>query len=171
MAKVVAETLNNLKSKMDQIKTELECRKTEREALKSKGIVAQQVIIDEEEYKMIQSLKALKPEYQKSYSDLKSIRSEIDYCSHLVDQCRQKFMTEFEEWYESIYGGGQSYAQTILNSQGEDVLDIGEKFDRLQLERMSAEDPDSLAYYNAKKNTQRRNQRKLPIGRNRSIVA
>jgi kinesin family protein 6/9 len=50
-------------------------------------------------------------------------------------------------------------------------LDIGEKFDRLQIERMSAEDPDSLPYYNAKKNTQRRNQKKIPISRNRPIAA
>lgn len=119
MAKDVAETLNNLKSKMDSIKATLESSKAEREALESKGIVAQQVIIDEEEYKMIQSIKTLKQDYQKSYDELKSIRSEIDYCSHLVDQCRQKFMAEFEQWYESIYGGGQSYAQSILNAQGE----------------------------------------------------
>lgn len=87
--------------------------------IESKGLVAQKVIIDEEEYKMIESIKGLKQEYQKNYDDLKSIRSEIDYCSHLVDQCRQKFMTEFEQWYESIYGGGQSYAQSILNSKGD----------------------------------------------------
>jgi hypothetical protein len=37
-----------------------------------------------------------------------------------------------------------------------DVLDIGEKFDRLQMERMSLEDPDSLPFYNAKKNSDRR---------------
>lgn len=90
--------------------------------IESKGIVAQQVIIDEEEYKMIQSIKTLKQEYQKNYDDLKNIRSEIDYCSHLVDQCRQKFMTEFEQWYESIYGGGQSFAQSILNSQGDVII-------------------------------------------------
>jgi kinesin family protein 6/9 len=40
-------------------------------------------------------------------------------------------------------------------------LDIGEKFDRLQMERMSAEDPDSLPYYNARKNTERRNNQKV----------
>jgi kinesin family protein 6/9 len=39
----------------------------------------------------------------------------------------------------------------------QDVLDIGEMFDRLQMERMSLEDPDSLPFYNAKKNSDRRN--------------
>jgi kinesin family protein 6/9 len=35
-------------------------------------------------------------------------------------------------------------------------LDIGEKFDRLQMERMALEDPDSLPFYNAKKNSDRK---------------
>jgi hypothetical protein len=39
------------------------------------------------------------------------------------------------------------------------VMDIGERFDRLQIEKMSQEDPDSLPYYNARKNTERRNLR------------
>jgi kinesin family protein 6/9 len=34
----------------------------------------------------------------------------------------------------------------------QDVLDVGEKFERLQIERMAQEDPDSLPFYNAKKN-------------------
>ncbi len=35
----------------------------------------------------------------------------------------------------------------------QDLLDIGEKFDRLQMERMALEDPDSLPFYNAKKSS------------------
>lgn len=31
-------------------------------------------------------------------------------------------------------------------------MDVGEKFEKLQLERMSQEDPDSIPFYNAKKN-------------------
>ena len=32
-----------------------------------------------------------------------------------------------------------------------DVLDVGEAFERLEMERVAAEDPDSLAYFNAQK--------------------
>ena len=38
-----------------------------------------------------------------------------------VDQCRQKFMTEFEQWYELIYGGGQSYEKS-KNVEHTDVI-------------------------------------------------
>jgi kinesin family protein 6/9 len=54
---------------------------------------------------MLHKIKRLRASYKESYDQLKALRSEIDYCSHLVDQCRQKFMTEFEQWYETIYGG------------------------------------------------------------------
>ena len=112
--------------------------------------------MDEQEYNMLNSIKSLGQHYKEQYDQLKSVRTEIDYCSHVVDQCRQKFMSEFEQWYESIYGGP---IVENMNEGPEDVLDIGEKFDRLQLERMSQEDPDSLPYYNAKKNTERRSQK------------
>lgn len=53
----------------------------------------------------------------------------------------------------------------------QDVLDVGEKFDRLQIERMSQEDPDSLPFYNARKNTERKKvvQKKAPLLKNMSM--
>jgi kinesin family member 6/9 len=76
------------------------------------------------------------------YESLKQIRSDIDYTTRLTDTCRQKIMAEFETWFESRYGGKSGEANAEM-----DVLDIGEKFDRLALERMSQEDPDSLPLY------------------------
>lgn len=32
-----------------------------------------------------------------------------------------------------------------------DALDVGEAFERLEMEKVAAEDPDSLAYFNAQK--------------------
>ena len=31
-------------------------------------------------------------------------------------------------------------------------MDLGERFEKIQLEQLSTEDPDSVAYYNARKN-------------------
>ena len=70
--------------------------------------------MDEEEFANIKKIKSLRAKYQEQYEQLKVIRSEIDYCSGLVDQCRQKFMTEFEQWYETIYGG-QGTEGSVLN--------------------------------------------------------
>ena len=118
------------------------------------------IIIDEEEYTLHNNLKNLKASYRQHYDALKSIRTEIEYVSHLVDQCRNKLLMEFEAWWDALYVANFKPNNAIFeageNNQVEDVLDIGEKFDKLQFERMSHEDPDSLPYYNAKKNTERK---------------
>ncbi|KAJ1338941.1 hypothetical protein BSLG_006576 [Batrachochytrium salamandrivorans] len=101
-------------------------------------------------------IKQLKTKYKEKYDSLHATRIEVEYCTKITDQSRQKLMSEFEQWYESIYGS----QNTDGGGTGvEDVLDIGEKFDILQMERMSKEDPDSLPYYNARKSTERRSQR------------
>lgn len=107
------------------------------------------MIIDQQEYQSITLLKKLKDDYKGLYEALSPLRSDIEYCFKVTDQCRQKLMSEFEQWYESRYG-----PQFSEQTRGaDDLLDIGEKFDRLQMERMSLEDPDSLPFYNAKKIT------------------
>lgn len=63
-----------------------------------------------------------------------------------------------------------SLAYLIFSSSEQDVLDIGEKFDRLQMERMSQEDPDSLPFYNAKKNSDRRHVRALKTGKSGAVA-
>ncbi|KAJ3255516.1 Kinesin-like protein kif9 [Boothiomyces macroporosus] len=152
-AKELAENVNDIKRQIDELK----------EKLGNKKIIndeSAQIIIDQEEFNNISHLKKLKEDYKKMYEALKPLRSDIEYCHRLTDQCRQKLMTEFEQWYDSSFGPMQS--EQAKNS--DDVLDIGEKFDRLQMERMSLEDPDSLPFYNAKKNSDRRNIRAVKRG-------
>ncbi|KAI9361218.1 P-loop containing nucleoside triphosphate hydrolase protein [Zopfochytrium polystomum] len=117
-----------------------------------------ELVIDEEEYAALEKLKSIKQQYREGVDQLRQTRLDIGYCSKLVDQCRQKLMNDFEQWYELSYGR-QLNDMDGLNGHHEDVMDIGEKFDRLQVERMSQEDPDSLPYYNARKNTERKLQR------------
>lgn len=51
------------------------------------------MIIDEEEFLMILKLKDLKKQYRAEYQDLRDLRAEIQYCQHLVDQCRHRLLT------------------------------------------------------------------------------
>ncbi|KAL2914024.1 hypothetical protein HK105_206469 [Polyrhizophydium stewartii] len=170
LAKELAETVNQIKITMDDYKSRLEQNKRANAGRES------EIIISEEEYAMISSIKRLKEQYREKFDQLRATRADVEYCTKLTDQCRQKLMAEFEQWYESIYGaqmtdasngGGGAGAGAGAGGDGmamgvggiDDALDIGEKFDRLQMERMSQEDPDSLPYYNAKKNTERRNQK------------
>lgn len=151
LAKESAETVNELKKQIDNLKDKIARKKYERNGVNDD----ENVIIDEEEYSYLNTLKLNKQQYREQFDLLRQTRSDIEYCTRLVDQCRQKLMSEFEQWYESLYGAQMTDVDGV-NGQVEDVMDIGEKFDRLQMERMSQEDPDSLPYYNAKKNIERR---------------
>lgn len=50
------------------------------------------MIIDEEEFLLILKLKDLKKQYRSEYQDLRDLRAEIQYCQHLVDQCRHRLL-------------------------------------------------------------------------------
>lgn len=50
------------------------------------------MIIDEEEFLLILKLKDLKKQYRTEYQDLRDLRAEIQYCQHLVDQCRHRLL-------------------------------------------------------------------------------
>ncbi|KAH6565131.1 hypothetical protein BASA62_007514 [Batrachochytrium salamandrivorans] len=152
VAKELAESVNQITQELNELKGSLD-QKTDAH-IKNSG--SEDIIIDEDKYIMLNTQKQLKTKYKEKYDSLHATRIEVEYCTKITDQSRQKLMSEFEQWYESIYGS----QNTDGGGTGvEDVLDIGEKFDILQMERMSKEDPDSLPYYNARKSTERRSQR------------
>lgn len=51
------------------------------------------MILDEEEFLLLLKLKDLKKQYRTEYQDLRDLRAEIQYCQHLVDQCRSRLLT------------------------------------------------------------------------------
>ncbi|KAJ3043428.1 Kinesin-like protein kif9 [Rhizophlyctis rosea] len=169
-AKDLAETVNTYKKQIDDTKAAIEKKK--REMGSSAADPSTPPILDTEHYTLLSTLSSLKTTYRDSFSSLRSLRTDIDYCSRLVDQCRQKLMAEFETWYEGVFGGevgaqdggsggvgAATGGGTGVGGKGGgegDLMDIGERFDRLQMERMSQEDPDSVPFYNARKNTERR---------------
>lgn len=65
------------------------------------------MIIDEEEFLLILKLKDLKKQYRAEYQDLRDLRAEIQYCQHLVDQCRHRLLTgvPFGCWPPEVTGG------------------------------------------------------------------
>lgn len=52
-----------------------------------------QIIIDEEEFLLIMKLKDLKKQYRADFNELQNVRREVQYCQHLVDQCRNRLVT------------------------------------------------------------------------------
>ncbi|KAM9287874.1 kinesin-like protein KIF9 [Cariama cristata] len=99
----VAQRINVIKREMEGITKALEAQKQERsqqgEYVDEKG----QIIIDEKEFLLIMKLKDLKEEYRSGYAELQDLKAEIQYCQHLVDQCRNKLISEFEIWYSESF--------------------------------------------------------------------
>ena len=50
------------------------------------------IIISEDEYLEICRLKDLKVAYRSDFDELKQLKSEVQYCQKLVDQCRQRLI-------------------------------------------------------------------------------
>uniref|UniRef100_A0A4W2BW18 Kinesin-like protein n=2 Tax=Bos TaxID=9903 RepID=A0A4W2BW18_BOBOX len=174
-ASETTQRINAIKREIDMTKEALNLQKSLREKqgeYENKGLM----IIDEEEFLLILKLKDLKKQYRTEYQDLRDLRAEIQYCQHLVDQCRHRLLTEFDIWYnESFFvpedlqmavkpGGSIRPGMMPLSkivSLGEDDQD---RFSQLQQTTLP-EGPDSVSFYNAKvKMEQKHNYLKTMMG-------
>merc|ERR1712170_154197 len=127
------------------------------------------IVIREDEDIEIRRLKDLKVAYRADFDELKQLKSEVQYCQKLVDQCRQRLIQEFDNWYaESFLTGAEGEPQSsrdagigsqpgVAPPRGAEMAaifeDEHEKFDRLQ-KALLLENPDSASFYNAKMRTQ-----------------
>uniref|UniRef100_A0A671F1G1 Kinesin-like protein n=1 Tax=Rhinolophus ferrumequinum TaxID=59479 RepID=A0A671F1G1_RHIFE len=101
-ASETTQRINAIKKEIDITKEALHFQKSLREKqgeYENKGLM----IIDEEEFQLILKLKDLKKQYRTEYQDLRDLRAEIQYCQHLVEQCRHRLLTEFDVWYNESF--------------------------------------------------------------------
>nr|XP_025036083.1 kinesin-like protein KIF9 isoform X2 [Pelodiscus sinensis] len=156
--------LNLSKQEMDVARQALGAQKKEREEQGEYMNEEGQIIIDEEEFLLVMKLKSLKKQYRSDFDELRDLKAEVQYCQHLVDQCRNRLISEFEIWYNESFLIPEE-VQEALKPRGairpgmipmNRVLcldeDEQERFDRLQGEVLPS-CPDSTAFYNAKMKT------------------
>ncbi|TSL61289.1 Kinesin-like protein KIF9 [Bagarius yarrelli] len=60
-------------------------------------------VLDEAEVTLLMKLRETKDKYRQNYEELLSTKAEVQYCRHLVDQCRVRIFTEFESWYNESF--------------------------------------------------------------------
>ncbi|XP_004368526.1 kinesin-like protein KIF9 isoform X2 [Trichechus manatus latirostris] len=158
--------INAIKREIDVTKEALNFQKSLREKqgeYENKGLM----IIDEEEFLLILKLKDLKKQYRSEYQDLRDLRAEIQYCQHLVDQCRHRLLTEFDIWYNESFIIPED-TQVALKPCGSirpgmvpvnRIVSLGEddqdRFSQLQ-QTVLPEGPDSVSFYNAKVKTEQK---------------
>jgi len=163
----LAKEVNSIKVSIDGTRRRLEDLRTRREedgpVLNDDG----DIIISEDEFMEIQRLKDLKVSYRTKYEELGNVKSEVTFCQGLVDQCRLRLITEFDNWYsESFLAATDEAVTSLMTGHGTRpgvtvpitslaMEDEQEKFERLQLELMM-NNPESAAFFNAQMRTNRR---------------
>lgn len=50
-------------------------------------------VLDEAEVTLLIKLREVKDQYRQNYEELLSTKAEVQYCRHLVDQCRVRLFT------------------------------------------------------------------------------
>lgn len=145
-------TVNTIKKEIDTLNAKLTIKRQENRVHQVDGVD----VIDEEEYGLIRELKQKKQSYKKAYEQRQETNKESNYLKGLVEQTKIQLCNTFLIWYQKYYGGNEP---TLLAGAGEDddqsVLDDGEAFERLQMDRLKAEDPESVSYYNATKESKK----------------
>ena len=88
-------------------------------------------------------------------------------------------MIDFTNWYQETYLNPSSPkslrgSQVTPQSQDDDlqdVLDYQEKFDLMVMEKIIREDPDSLHFYNARKNINKKSLSAKKVPSNLPLIA
>ncbi|RLN55887.1 hypothetical protein BBJ29_003898 [Phytophthora kernoviae] len=140
--KQITRRVNAAKEQIDTVRAQLEDKRNQRGSNDSntgtRKSGAKQVqqekdeIVDEEEFIMMTAERESKREYRSLFGDLKDAKAELEFCLRSVELLRRRLVREFEDCKE-------------------DKLDDGEKFDQMEVERIRAQDPDSLAFFQAQK--------------------
>ena len=64
-------------------------------------------VIEEDELNMIRQLKDLKKDYRDLFVALRDIKSAINYSQQVIDNSKQKLVSEFEVWYDETFEEAQ----------------------------------------------------------------
>ncbi|CAF1184045.1 unnamed protein product [Rotaria sordida] len=158
----LARRINQTKVDIDKTRIDAERKKNERltmgEFLNENG----ETVIDEEEYESIAKLQELKGTYRNDYDQWKNLKSEINYCQNLVNQCQNRLLQEFDIWYNECYSNGNNTGDIddILSSnkttnEYQIYDDAAERFERMQKELLLS-DLDSMPFRQAQMRTNRR---------------
>jgi kinesin family protein 6/9 len=106
-------------------------------------------VIDEEEYSLLQTLKATKRNYAQQFNARKAVATEVSLLKNKAEVAKIGLCNAFLTWYSGLYG--DTIQAPISGEQGDDQLDDGEQFEILERQRVMESDPNSIAFYNAKK--------------------
>ena len=143
--KEAVETVNTLKAEIDALGLAVDEAKAQ--AAAERGADEPAEVVDAETYASMVALKKTKARYRATFEEVKRLKASLPGLTTAAAETRAALVQAFQEWYEK--GGGLDLL--VQRDADEDDMDYGEKFDQLELQRALNRDPESGAFFAAKK--------------------
>lgn len=172
-SRALTKKVNASKRRIDDLTKALDEKRSDttaaRPAVAGAAAGDDEVIVDEEEFRLMKELGDEKKSYRANFTELRALKAEVADKTAEVEGLKAKLLEGFEDWFRTVNPEAAAEAEAKAAREAEereaqmlgpvygddgDALDDGEAFEKLEMERVSADDPDSLAYFNAQKKMQ-----------------
>ncbi|KAM9337165.1 kinesin-like protein KIF9 [Symphorus nematophorus] len=157
----LTEEVNAVKREIDFTTATIQQQEEQRGVQGQYSVMEGEPPLQEPDNTLLMQLRELKVLYRQRYEALRDIKAEVNYCQHLVDQCRVRLLSEFENWYKKSFLPEEELKSASHLQQGEGVE-----------EQLRSDNPSCASFYSARYRTiKRRNSRALvftPVQRSSS---
>lgn len=152
-AKEAAISVNAAKDAIDELKAALDDKRASKPSAAAAGAgdvaEAGEVIVDEEEFRLMKDLADQKKAYKTTFGSLRASKAEVAEHSERADQAKKALLAAFQEWYaeatgedvlpdEAMYGGDGVLAvepPKMTDAEGQ-LLDDGEAFEMMERDKV-----------------------------------
>jgi kinesin family member 6/9 len=158
--------VNGAKGEIDRLNKEIDAKKAARAQLAARSRGTSSEAADEEESRLTKALKEVKQSYRNNYEQMQRQHGVLSATGQTMDKLRTRLIDVWRTFAQrnelssspsspqrpSSSGGRFNASQSSVDTSGfGDELDDQEAFDRLEVERVMANDPDSMAFFAAQK--------------------
>ena len=171
----LVQVVNQAKTIIDRLQQEIEARKNSRvEYSRAAKASAKDEMVDEEEFRLTKELKEAKRTYRNCFEQMQKYKNQAANAQGQANDLKQQLAGAFSQWSAAYgarspqhsaqkspdfkssagdFGGSTQLGDTGAGAGagGFDQLDDQEAFDKLEIERVLANDPESLAFFHAQK--------------------
>jgi kinesin family protein 6/9 len=148
-SRTVREALNQHKLHIDALQSEIEAKRKAQGSLEMNKTEDGEEIIDEEEFRMLSELQQTKRAYRSLFSEHKDIAIKLSAADRSVRSARTTLVDQFDRWF--AVATGEALLDGAKDVTNDDRLDEGEMFEKMEMERVMDEDPESVAFFMAQK--------------------
>ncbi|XP_068438196.1 kinesin-like protein KIF9 isoform X2 [Clinocottus analis] len=133
--------LRQLSEEINAVKGEIDCT--------AAAIRRQEEMGEGQGQYLVTELRELKDHYRQRYKVLRDVKSEINYCQQLVDQCRVRLLSEFENWYKKSFLVPEDELDITMEKTLEQQKDSQQSSEKV-LEEDKLLPDNSKSFYNAR---------------------